>query len=323
MVWIFAGYYTVCRYQLALLRKHSMFNKLFKSRKSPNDSKRIEYSKSQLIEIIDGLGEYASIAFSNEEQSTKSEKAKKMHSLLELIGENHNEDKEAELKYLLAIGYRNYTAWFVRGENRKMFLDKVVFLLREADSIDPRQLDSRAELGRILIDEKVVRNLAEGAEILTSLKLANQLPSHLNSILSKANRQLGILDEEGTFDLCSFSDPSPAVFREERKRFRALIRQYKKEGKEIALEKTLDQFYKLAVLVTICYDDHDCNSGTIGWKYDEAVKLVKKHCNQIDYTYAQNGVIENNKFLSTNDWKVFTNFYGHATRSWRPNSKFT
>lgn len=44
------------------------------------------------------------------------------------------------------------------------------------------------------------------------------MPSYLNSTLSKAIRQNKGVKLNDTYNLCSFNDPSPAVFREERKK---------------------------------------------------------------------------------------------------------
>jgi len=141
------------------------------------------------------------------------------------------------------------------------------------------------------------------------------MPPHLNSILSKAHRQLGNIEQDNSFNLCSFEDPSPAVFREERKRFRALIRKYKKQNETDKLKTTLNNYYNLAVLVTICYGEHDCNSGVIGWQYDEAIKTVREVCDKIDFSFVEHGVLEKSNFISKNDWKTFVTVFGENSKS--------
>jgi len=141
------------------------------------------------------------------------------------------------------------------------------------------------------------------------------MPEYLNSILAKATRQSIGVKLESTYDLCSFKDPSPAVFREERKKFRELIRKFKKEKNTDSLKITLNQYYQLAVLVTTCYGEHDCNSGVRGNQYESAIKIVRNVCKDIDYSYITHGKIEKSNFISENDWKTFIKFFGNNKNS--------
>lgn len=281
-----------------------------------------EVQIAKLTSISNGLGEYASIAFSEKRPSERNEKALGMLSTIKKIEKTCAQLKNSELFYSIAIAYRNYCAWFVRGEDRKQYLEKCVFYLTESLSIDPNNLDAKGELGRLLIEEKVIRDLSKGINILEDLKNNGNIPPHLNSILSKAHRQSGKIEQDSYFNLCAFNDPSPSVFREERKRFRALIKKYKKQNKTDKLKTTLNQYYNLAVLVTICYGDHDCNTGVIGWQYDEAIKTVGKVCNKIDFSFAQHGFLEESNFISNNDWKTFVAVFGESSKSFNPIMKF-
>lgn len=275
-----------------------------------------------LNNISNGLGEYASIAFSEDNQSKKNEKALEMLSIITDVEKHSSQLKNSELFYSIAIAYRNYCAWFVRGDNRKQYLEKCVTYLNDAISIDSGNIDAKSELGRLLIEEKIIRNRSKGIEILEGLKNDGNMPSHLNSVLSKAHRQSGNIEQDSGFNLCGFKDPSPAVFREERKRFRALIRKYKKNNEIDKLKSTLDQYYNLAVLVTICYGEHDCNSGVIGWQYDEAIKTVRKVCDKIDFSIVRDSFLEQSNFISKNDWKAFVAVFGENTKSFNPTTKF-
>ncbi len=194
--------------------------------------------------------------------------------------------------------------------------------MNESLFIAPNNINAKSELGRLLIEEKVIRNLSKGIKILEDLENDGNMPLHLNSILSKAHRQLGNIEQDSGFNLCAFDDPNPAVFSEERKRFRALIRKYKKQNEIDKLRTTLNQYYNLGVLVTICYGEHDCNSGVIGWQYDEAIKTVRKVCNKIDFSFAQHGFLEESNFISKNDWKTFVVVFGESTKSFNPLMKF-
>ena len=304
-----------------------MVFKIFKSLFTNDATKKpmsngIARQIAMLNNISNGTGEYASIAFNEEDPKKKNEKAVEMLSIITEIENNSTQLQNSELFYSIAIAYRNYCAWFVRGDDRKKFLEKCVTYLNKSLSIDPAKIDTKLELGRLLIEEKAIRNLLKGIDILEELNANGNMPSHLNSILSKAHRQSGNIEQDGSFNLCAFSDPSPGVFREERKRFRALIRKYKKQNEIDKLKATLNQYYNLAVLVAICYGEHDCNSGVIGWQYDEAIKTVSEVCNKIDFTFVQHGFLEKANFISKTDWKNFVVVFGESTKSLNPIMEF-
>lgn len=282
----------------------------------------VEEQIALLNSISNGLGEYAAVAFNEENPTKKNDKALDMLSTIVEIEKSSTQLEHSELFYSIAIAYRNYCAWFVRGNDRKQYLEKCLFYLNESLSIVPGNINVKSELGRLLIEEKAIRNVSKGMKLLEDLKNDGNLPSHLNSILSKAHRQSGNIEKDSGFSLCTFSDPSPAVFREERKRFRALISKYKKQGETDKLKTSLDQYYNLAVLVTICYGEHDCNSGVSGSQYDNAVKIVPKLCNEIDFSFVKNGFLDKSNFISINDWKTFVVVFGKSTKSFNPVMKF-
>jgi len=277
---------------------------------------------ARLNQISNGLGEYASYSFNKEDPSQKNQKAQKMLAAITDIEKKSTLLNDSTLFYSLAIACRNYCAWFVRGDERKIHLEKCVAFLNESISISPDNVDAKSELGRLLIEEKVVRNLSKGIVILEKLNTDGKMPSYLNSVLSKAHRQSGNLNLEDNFNLCAFKDPSPAVFREERKRFRALIRKYKNQKETDKLKITLNQYYNLAVLLTICYGDHDCNSGVIGWQYNEAINTVREICTKIDCSFVSHGYLVKSSFISKNDWKTFANVFGDSTKKFNPIKEF-
>lgn len=282
----------------------------------------VEEQIALLNNISNGLGEYATVAFSEENPTKKNDKALKMLSTIAEIEKSSTQLKHSELFYSIAIAYRNYCSWFVRGADRKQYLEKCLFYLNESLSIAPDNINVKSELGILLIEEKAIRNISKGMRLLEDLKNDGNLPAHLNSILSKAHRQSGDIEQDMGFSLCTFCDPSPAVFREERKRFRALIRKYKNQGETDKLKISLEQYYNLAVLVTICYGEHDCNSGVSGWQYDDAVKIVPKLCHEIDFSFVRNGFLDKSNFISNNDWKTFVVVFGESTKSFNPAMKF-
>lgn len=284
------------------------FTKIFKHNNNTDDI-------STLNEISNGLGEYASCSFNESNIDIKYKKGQEMLSIIVSIEKNNIESSDTNLFYSIAIAYRNYCVWFVRSDERKKYLEKSILFLNKSILISSENINAKSELGRLLIEEKVVRDLSKGINILEKLQDARQMPEYLNSVLSKAIRQNKGVKLENTYDLCSFNDPSPAVFREERKRFRELIRTFKKENNIDSLKTTLNQYYQLAILVTVCYGEHDCNSAVAGFQYDNATKIVKNICKKIDYTYSTHGKILKSNFISENDWKTFTNIFGSNTNS--------
>jgi hypothetical protein len=270
----------------------------------------MEFYIKELEELSNGLGEYTNM-------NTITEKIKlKGDNLLSKIEQIEVETKNiinSKLSYTLAIAYYNYCSWYRRGDERKEILEKSISLLNQSIFLSPQNIESKAKLGHMLIDYKIIRDLSKGIKLLEELRDNNELPVYLNSTLAEAKRKIGNI-ENNNFNLCSFQDPSPAVFREERKRFRALIRKYKKENRIELLEQVLNDYYGLAVLATFCYGEHDCNSGVSGRMYDEAIKIVNKVCNKINFLYLDYGIIENSSFISNNDWKIFIKVFGKVDK---------
>ncbi len=282
----------------------NFFKSLFGKSEEKKESNSLLDLVSELGDVCNGMGEYSSFGMTEEEKSPKGKEMLSIIQDIELKSKKFNDD---ELFYLLAIAYRNYTAWYLRGSEREKYLKKCLSMLKK---VSKRHEKGRGELGRLLIEEKVIRDLPRGIEILEELTKQNKLPSYLNSTLAKANRQNGNIEVEDNYSLCKFKDdPSPAVFREERKRFRALIRQYKKDKKTEELKKILNNYYSLVILVTLCYGNHDCNSAVSGTDYNDAIDIVQENCNKINDSYEKSGRIKNSEFISNNDWKTFEKIF--------------
>lgn len=278
----------------------NFFKLLFGESKEKKESNLLPDLVSELIDISNGMGEYSSFDMTEEEKDFKGKEMLLRIKGIELKGKKFNND---ELYYLLGVSYRNYTAWYIRGDERKKYLTKSLSMF---EKVSKRHSEGRAEMGKLLIDEKLIRDLPRGMKILEELDNKKKLPAPLNSILAKANRQYGNIKVEENYSLCKFkNDPSPAVFREERKRFRALIRQYKKDKQTEELKKVLNNYYSLGILVIFCYGNHDCNSAVSGIDYDEAIRTVQENCNKINDSYEKSGQLKNSKFISNNDWKIF------------------
>jgi hypothetical protein len=94
-----------------------------------------------------------------------------MLETVQRIEEQYPASNSAELEYWLGITWRNYTAWFVRGDERKQYLEKAVVHLERAYALEKANRDSKwmtyaCELGLLLIDEALVRDLERGISLL-------------------------------------------------------------------------------------------------------------------------------------------------------------
>lgn len=117
----------------------------------------------KLLEISNGLGKYANLETLNEESIKKGFE---MLSILKDIEEKVININNSEIFYNLAIGYKNYSKWYKRGLEQKDYLDKSINYLNKAIQINSDNSKAKAELGKILIDEKNVRNLDKGKSLL-------------------------------------------------------------------------------------------------------------------------------------------------------------
>jgi hypothetical protein len=269
---------------------------------------------SVLRRISDPLGEYASIGRPTEADIRRGNK---MLSTIEEIERKSTDIRDSNLFCWLATAYENYCAWYIRGDERKPYLEKVASNYKKAIDIAPGNIEAKAELGRILIEKRLIRNLDMGIEHLEELKGANRLPDYLESILAKAHRQKGNIFLDENYDLTNLS-VAPASFREERIKFRALIKKFKKEKDEENLKKALNQFYNLAVFAVLCYRSDDCYSGVTGRAYERAEKKARKYASNIDYNFKTHGYIKPCKFLSKNDWQNFVKVFGDTDKKFDP-----
>ncbi|MCP4256020.1 MAG: hypothetical protein GY774_00670 [Planctomycetes bacterium] len=74
------------------------------------------------------------------------------------------ESSSWELEYWLGIAIRNYTAWFIRGDERKQYLQTAILHLENAYTLSggSQQDDIACVLGCMFIDEAVIRDLKKG-----------------------------------------------------------------------------------------------------------------------------------------------------------------
>jgi tetratricopeptide (TPR) repeat protein len=94
------------------------------------------------------------------------------------------ESNSYDLEYWLGLALRNFTAWFIRGEERKVYLEKAIRHLERAYALSEGTIpneypqDKRnildyidrntiaCEIGYLLIEERVVRDIEKGITYL-------------------------------------------------------------------------------------------------------------------------------------------------------------
>ncbi len=225
-------------------------------------------------------------------------------------------NEHEQFYYWLAIGYRNFISWFVRGDDRAQYFNKVVAHLERCISLNSQFIEAQIELGCILVDEKSVRNLDKSLLILSRLEEQNKLPQYAAISLSRARRWLGQPDSILNFSLLHLSNAYyPGSLRELRKNFRAFIRQLRKDNDVDMLKEALDKYYQTAVFVYLSYGSHDCNTGVAGRDTITAEIVLKQYLSDINQTYATHGIIEGGQFISESDWKVFKSTFGCVNKT--------
>lgn len=153
---------------------------MFKWLKETKSNKEVEKYVTQnslgtiLSSLSDGLGEFAPIENKYDKQKER------MGLVINRIRDEINQNNNFELFYLFAISIRNFTSWYIRGDERKKYLDEVIFYLEKSIGLNDKFVEAKAELGLLLIEQKVVRNLEKGYSILNGLKNINQLPLYLD-----------------------------------------------------------------------------------------------------------------------------------------------
>lgn len=257
---------------------------------------------AKLKEIIDLASPFAPTPGSDFEKNKKS-------MLQELVDiEKLSGNLDYEFHFYIGLAYRNFCAWYVRGDERIEYLEKIVFHLKESIELNADFVESKIELIRILIEESKVRDLDKALGIVSELKKANSVPDWMASIIEKAKRWKGDIDIPKD---CNFKklEPSPAVLREERTKLRKLLTEYQ-NTKNTTHSIIAMRLYNLALYVAYLYGSHHCNSGVNGSQFDQAVKISKKVCGNFNFNYL--GKIIDAEFLSEADYKKIEKSLGNC-----------
>ena len=250
--------------------------------------------QEKLNEISSAVGPFAPIP--NESSSSK---AKAMKSSLDEIDHSVGKDTTSAVEYALAIGFRNFTAWYIRGDERKTYLEKAAAHLKKAIALDPDNKQAKTELASLLIEEKQIRDLDEGLGLAQELQEEGLLPSWMDSIVQKAKRWKGRIEIPIDNDFSKL-DVTPAVLGEERTRLRKILVASLKEKNSHNARIVAIRLYNLALLVAILYGGHDCDSAVSGAMYDSAEKKHKDIGSSLNYEYM--GRIQDANFLSDTDY---------------------
>lgn len=229
--------------------------------------------------------------------------------MLEKLEREYILNKSIDLSYSIATGYLEYCSLYARGDSRKKYLEKSIYHLEELLKYRQEDDSIKMMLGRLLIEEKLIRDLEKGTKYLEEVKSKGNLPDYLEPSLKKAKRQMGDISLREVLNFRDL-DPTPAIFIEERKKYRYLINKFIKEKDLENTKKALYEFYNLAFLATLVFPNYDFNLGITGNYYDNAKKIIEEFGASLNYSFDKNGYLDNCKFLSNRDYKIFTKYFG-------------
>ena len=174
----------------------------------------------------------------------------KMKRILEKVEGYIDDLHDHELAYWLGIAWRNYTTWYVRGDGRKEPLKKAVKYFNKAfelskDSV-PNNTDSKSldrlgiasELGNLLVNEAIIRDLDRAEEVLgfvyqNTNKYKPCLCAYADLFYKKKEYKKCVEIGEKIYDRelgLTFEETPPAIKKIIGKARRKLAKQAKKEG---------------------------------------------------------------------------------------------
>lgn len=277
-----------------------------------NESDIINYA----ITVLMGTGIYASKSMTDDWPKWE----KKMQSDLVMFEQYAKKFSSSTLYTLTGKGWENFSIWF-RGKNddKTTPLKQSISMFNEALKIEPDNEEAKIALASVLIERMQVRDLNYA---LSTLEQVKNKSGQVHELMSKAKRWSGDIKLESNFDYVSIQLIPLGPLREERKKCRTLIQNFKKEKNNKEMAKVLKHMYRLAIL-------HDVATYVmLNTDYSiepKATKLWDKKLNETakninEYSYTNNGKLieSNNCFLSNNDYKVFEMVFGETDKIFDP-----
>lgn len=216
-------------------------------------------------EAVTSLMRISCFGFGNEQDFKKDNMLRVLSGV-----ESHAESLQSpKLAYWLGIAWRNFTAWHIRGDKRKKYLEKAIHYFDKAFELSkdtlpvqlpPRkrhdseyldQIDIAGELGHILVNEAIVRDLDRAEKALQfvfnhTVEYEPCLCAYAELFYKRGDYQkcaeMGLNISERVADSPEWKDnPPPAPLGIVGSAYRALAKQAKKEGK---IDETVLYFKK-------------------------------------------------------------------------------
>lgn len=152
----------------------------------------------------------------------------------------------AELAYWLGGAWRCYTAWFIRGDDRKPYLEKTAMYLERAYTLEKsssgvKWMTYASVLGGLLVEEAMIRDLQRGIPLLESVFQSTQdyeplLCTYAEGVYKTGDYQKAAAIATELHRRAKKSNEwkdivPPAPMRIAAMAYRAQIKQLKKDGK--------------------------------------------------------------------------------------------
>jgi hypothetical protein len=262
--------------------------------------------ESRLSRLTDGGGPFSPLG-----EFDKTQLAISMLGEIEEIENLVRDRTSSRIEYQLALAVQNYSGWYVRGDERAPYLERVVAHLRKA--IDAGEcVDAKAELARILIEERLVRDLDSALKLADELKKTGQLPDCMSSTVEKAKRWSGKIDIPHDNNFSDLSS-TPAAILEERTKLRKLMIDAAKAADVERAAVVAARLYNLGLLAAYLYGEWDASSGATSAAFDAATKKLRKVKTSFNFGYL--GRIADAGFLSSTDYRRIEHALGSPSKT--------
>ncbi len=245
---------------------------------------------------------------SSEDSKDKALQKEMAYALEKLERENKLNHSLTSL-YSLACGYSLYYRWYPGPEKSEKYIQKIFYYFEKILEISSDEDPAKIELAILLIRTGSIGDIERGINYLEEVKSKDKLPFYSELILLKSRRKIGNIPLRNNLNFKYFN-PTPAIFTEERKNYRYLVKKFINENDIENTKKALLEFYNLAFLSTLCYPNYDFDLGVTGELYEKATKIVEFYGDLLDYSFEKNGYLDNCKYLSNRDYKIFIKIYG-------------